>query len=233
MRATVRQGIHWESDRCLAVVKPPGVPVFPPHADPNGPCVLAALLAARPEQAGSWPEGFAGGIAHRLDIPTSGMLLVAKTPADLLWLRELFADRALHKTYHLLTAKDPPWSDHTITAELAHDRGRKKRMVVRRGRDTPHRGRWLPAQTTLTRLEQAGGLWRWEAVMRTGVMHQIRAHAGFAGLALAGDRLYGGGETPPGFPVPFALHHLGLRGPGLSPPPVPPPLWWDTAGEGV
>ena len=62
--------------------------------------------------------------------------------------------------------------------------------------------------------------------MQTGVMHQIRAHAGFAGLALAGDRLYGGGQPPADFPVPFALHHVGLVGPGLAPPPVDPPRWW-------
>jgi 23S rRNA pseudouridine1911/1915/1917 synthase len=227
-----RPGILWESPRCLAVTKPAGMPVFPPHADPAGDCVLAWLLVARPEQVGSWPAGFDGGIAHRLDIPTSGMLLVAKTPADLIWLRGLFAEKQLTKTYHLLTAKNPSWSSHTITVPIAHDRSRKKRMVVRRGGNTPHRGKWLEAETTFTRLRRVGELWRWSAVMSTGVMHQIRAHAGFAGLALVGDRLYGGGGDA-GFPVSFALHHINLNGPGLRPPKCPVPKWWKAAGNGV
>lgn len=218
--------IHWRSSRCFAVIKPAGLPVFPPHSDPGGDCVLARLLSEHPEQTDNWPEGFAGGIAHRLDIPTSGMLLVARTPADLVWLRGLFSDKKLVKTYALMTVKNPPWSQHVISADLAHDRRRKKRMVVRRGANTPHRGRWLAAQTTFTRQTEAGALWRWQAVMRTGVMHQIRAHAGFAGLALVGDRLYGGGGSPVGFPVSFALHHLGLVGSDLAPPQVAVPQWW-------
>lgn len=229
MCAEHRLEIAWESDRCLAVVKPSGIPVFPPHADPSGDCVLRQLLAARPAQAGGWPAGFSGGIAHRLDIPTSGQLLVAKTPADLAWLRGLFAQRRLTKTYWLLTAKNPPWDAHTITASLAHDRRKKSRMVVQRGRSTPHRGRWLPAETHFDRQERCGALWRWRAVMRSGVMHQIRAHAGFAGLALVGDRRYGGGESPARFPVSFALHHVGLVGPGLAPTPALVPEWWGLA----
>ena len=231
MCAERRAEIVWESGRCLAVAKPSGIPVFPPHAEPDGDCVLQRLLVARPEQSGEWPSGFSGGIAHRLDIPTSGQLLVAKTAADLAWLRGLFAARRLTKTYELLTAKDPAWNSHTITAALAHDRRKKSRMVVQRGRNTPHRGRWLPAETSFTRQERSGSLWRWEAVMQTGVMHQIRAHAGFAGLALAGDRLYGGGAMPAGFPVPFALHHVGLVGPDLAPAPVPMPDWWEQIGR--
>jgi 23S rRNA-/tRNA-specific pseudouridylate synthase len=99
-------------------------------------------------------------------------------------------------------------------------------MVVQRGQQTPHRGRWLPAETHFRWLGQAGDFGCWEARMRTGVMHQIRVHAGFAGLALAGDRRYGGGPEVDSFSAHFALHHVGLRGPGLRPPPVPLPGWW-------
>ena len=67
--------------------------------------------------------------------------------------------------------------------------------------------------------------------MRSGVMHQVRLHAASVGLALAGDRLYGGGDwtcpRPEG--ALFALHHLGLVGPGLDPGTVPLPQWWPAA----
>lgn len=184
--------------------------MFPPHADPSGPCVYRELLGAQPWRAEhTWPEGFAGGIAHRLDIPTSGALWIADDPDELAQIRGWFGDRALRKTYLFEAARDVPWNEHVVDRAIAHDKRRRSRMVVRRGSDTPHRGRWYAAHTALRRIQ--GELW--EATITTGVTHQIRVHAGFVGLALRGDRLYGGG--PPLDPrVPFHLHHVGLRGPG-------------------
>ena len=106
-------------------------------------------------------------------------------------------------------------------------------MIVERGKATPHRGRWLHADTELRRLGRLPeGLGAWEAVIRTGVTHQVRAHAAFVGLALAGDRLYGGGPSPafctPA--APFALHHVGVAGPDLQPPPCPLPAAWPSIG---
>jgi len=144
-------------------------------------------------------------------------------------LRARFATRRLRKEYCFLTRKQVPWDQHVIDRPVAHDRRRKGRVVVQRGRNTPHRGRWRDAETELTRLGPVdGGLWMWRAVMSTGVMHQIRVHAAFAGLALAGDRIYGGGEWQADRPerVAFALHHCGLSGPDLHPTPVVPPGWW-------
>ncbi len=219
----------------LAIAKPAGLPVFPPHADADGDCVLARLLVARPTQRrGDWPSGFAGGIAHRLDIPTSGQLLVARDPAALARLRARFAARALHKTYRLVTARDVPWDEHVVDRRLAHDPRRKARMVVERGRATPHRGRWHDAETRFVRRGPVGPGWTaWTATMRTGVMHQIRAHAAACGLALVGDRLYGGGDldpdVPPGRPeaARFLLHHVGLVGDDdWRPARAPVPSWW-------
>lgn len=209
---------HW------LVYKPPGLPVFPPHAQPGGDCVLSRLLIALPAQGQAFPLGFEGGIAHRLDTGTSGALVVARSPEALTALRARFTSGALRKVYHLLSGGRVPWTTHTVQTPLGHHPRRADRMVPQRGQHTPHRGRWYPATTELRAL---GGP-RWEAVITTGVMHQIRAHAASVGLALAGDRTYGGarlpeGALPPG--VPFALHHLGE--PELGPP-VAPPAWWAT-----
>ena len=231
--------VVWEGERCFALSKPAGLPVFPPHADPEGDCVLRRLGRVRPEQLeANWPFGFAGGIAHRLDVSTSGQLLVARSPEELVWLRELFARKWLRKRYRLCTLRTVPWTETTVEARISHDRRRKGRMVVERGKSTPHRGKWYPARTDFSYLGAlvpvrdpaqqvlTGGLWA--AEMRTGVMHQVRIHAAFAGIALAGDGRYGGGEAP--WPhqagVHFLLHHLGLEAPGLEPAPVPLPTWW-------
>lgn len=207
------------------VSKPAGLPVFPPHANPRGDCVLLRLLEAQPWRAElPWPEGFAGGIAHRLDISTSGALLVARDPDALQELRSWFAERRLDKTYRFLAARDVPWDEHRCDRPIAHDRRHKGRMVVQRGQNTPHRGRWYPAETRFRRVR--GRLF--EAVMTTGVMHQIRVHAAFLGLPLLGDARYGGGREAEGLPpgATFFLHHLGVEGPGgFRSDPVPLPGW--------
>lgn len=219
-----------ETPRLLALAKPPGVPVFPPHADPAGDCLLARLLAARPEQgAQAWPEGFEGGLAHRLDNSTSGLVLAARDLASLVWIRGLFQERRLEKTYSLLSAREVPWTENATSLPIGHDPRRKGRMVVRRGANTPCRGAWLPAETHFKRLERRALGWRFQARMRSGVMHQIRVHAAFLGIVLLGDHTYGGGPALdlPSLPgVPFLLHHHRIAGPGLDLPAAPLPDGW-------
>lgn len=225
--------VLWDEAPLLVVAKPAGVSVFPPHQDPGGDCVLQRLLAARPAQSPvAWPDGFAGGISHRLDVSTSGQLWVAQSVAGLVAIREEFRQRRLSKTYRFITAKDVPWDTHTVDHRLAHDRRRKSRMTYERGRSTPHRGEWYEAETRFARIRQVGdGLWLWEAVMRTGLMHQIRVHAAACGIALAGDRLYGGGDVvwprPDG--VRFLLHHVGARSRTWEPATAPVPSFWPGA----
>lgn len=218
-----------EGQGWFTLLKPAGIPVFPPHEDPLGDCVLARLLHRRPSQrAMAWPPGFEGGICHRLDSSTTGLLLVALDLEGLRRIRAAFTEHALEKHYLFVSARDVPWDRGDIDRPIAHDPRRRDRMIVERGAATPHRGRWYPARTRFCRspLRVAGGT-VWEATMWTGVMHQIRAHAASLGLALAGDRLYGGGPPLPGSPpgLRFALHHCGLVGPGLRPAKAPLPDW--------
>ncbi|MEQ1507480.1 MAG: RNA pseudouridine synthase [Myxococcota bacterium] len=204
--------------------KPPGLPVFPPHDDPAGDCLLARLLAEEPDRAAiPWPAGFEGGLAHRLDTATSGAVAVAADLDGLGALRDRFAAGALTKWYRLRVARDPGWDANRCDRPIAHDPRRRRRMVVQRGADTPHRGRWLPARTVFRRV--SGTLF--DAVITTGVMHQIRVHAAFLGIPLAGDREYGGGPTPDDAPpgAAFLLHHRGFVGAGLVTAPVPTPAW--------
>jgi len=215
-----------EQDGLVFLRKPPGLPVFPLHRDSSETdSLLRRLLFARPDLGRlAWPAGFEGGIAHRLDNATSGLVLACEHPRILQRLREDFAQKRLCKRYLFVSARQVEWDCNRVSAALAHDRRRRSRMTVQRGRNSPHRGRWLPAETELARVRGA----LWEATMRTGVMHQVRLHAAFAGLALVGDRLYGGGDAPQGMPpgVGFMLHHVGVEGPAWRSPELEPPAWW-------
>ena len=166
-----------------------------------------ASLAAFLEELGvpdrGFPEGFAFGLAHRLDVPTSGVVLACRTPEALGRARQAFASGRLRKHYRFRSSRPVPWRSTVVETRLAHHKRDKRRMVVERGRSTPHRGKWYPAYTEFARRGD-----HWEAVITTGVMHQIRAHAASVGLALDGDRLYGGLDTG----RPFSLHHARIEG---------------------
>lgn len=233
-RAQLPRLVH-EDDALIAVFKPAGLPVLSPRGEAEGDCLAAWLLEQEPSRRDlSFPEGFGAGALHRLDTSTSGLVLFARTPASFVPLRALFSGHALVKRYLLVAVGPSAWAERVIDAPIAHHPQKRDRMVVQRGPGTAARGRWLPAVTTLRRLGPppdpvamtAPTLF--SAEIRTGVMHQIRAHAAFAGVPLLGDRRYGGGPTPPDAPagVEFFLHHAEVRGPGLAVPALPPPPGW-------
>ncbi len=215
----LRQDSDW-----LWLLKPAGLPVFPPHRDPGGASLLGWLLEAHAQQGTPcFPAGFEGGLAHRLDTSTTGVVLAARSPEALGHARELFQGGRLRKHYRFATDREVPWQSHHVTTPLAHHRRRRDRMVVQRGANTPHRGKWYPADTRFARRPDG-----WHATITTGVMHQVRLHAAWSGLPLLGDRLYGGAAiagAPEG--VRFVLHHRGFEGLVDDPVLVDPPTWWD------
>lgn len=224
--------VVFQNEAFVVLNKEAGCPVFPFHKGKKSISVLSEILRFCPEQKNyDWESGFEGGIAHRLDVSTSGAVWIARTPQNLEQLRVLFAQKKLTKQYFFLTRKKVSWKHHRINAPIAHDRKKRSRMVVQRGKNTAHRGKWYSAQTEfsfLTHVEQ-GSLWR--ASMTSGVMHQIRIHAAFAGIALAGDRLYGGGSSLQGWNIDFALHHCFMTGKRLPLSVAPLPDYWPSEAQ--
>lgn len=228
------------SNRHLYLWKPPGLPVFPPH-EGTGPSVLAWWQGHPEFPPFEFPAGFEGGITHRLDTATSGLLLVARTVESLAELRGLFSGATLRKFYVFRSAvgpgavqpaaKPPERGCRTENGSLVleipigHHPKSRRRMIVA---DPPHRavrGRWYPAWTRFTLLEEDPHGWLWQAEIRTGVMHQIRVHAQYAGLPLLGDPLYGGADREDdAVPPQYLLHHALMIFPdGVRTPIAPLP----------
>ena len=206
--------------------KPAGVSVFPRHDNPDSDCLLKRLISRHPEQDQPFPDGFAGGIAHRLDIPTSGMVLAARSPAALMQIRSYFTNKLWSKKYLLISAVHASWMAHICDLAIAHHPKSRKKMVVQRHARTHHRGKWYAAETRFQYLGPCNNGHLYQATMRSGVMHQIRVHAAAIGIPLLGDELYGGAIAPPSFEVGFALHHCGMSCPAIETQPIDPPSWW-------
>jgi 23S rRNA pseudouridine1911/1915/1917 synthase len=162
---------------------------------------IANGLAARsPECAVLGDDPRDGGLVHRLDIGTSGVLVAARTEAAYRALREAFGKGEVGKTYLALTDALP------VSRDCEEPLAQRGDHVVIDHTDG------LAAQTTFA-IERAGtqhALVRCTA--RTGRMHQVRAHLAHVGAPITGDVLYKG-LTLDGFDG-FFLHAATLELPG-------------------
>jgi 23S rRNA pseudouridine1911/1915/1917 synthase len=168
----------------VAIDKPAGWPSHPLRAGETG-TVANALVARFPGCAGAGRDPREGGLVHRLDRGTSGVLIAARDREAWESLRRAFAGGEVHKRY--LAVAVGPIDDGGCDLPL---RAAGKRAMTARRTD---RGA-LPAETTwrvVARTEMAALV---EATATTGRMHQVRAHLAACGAPLLGDPLYGGPE---------------------------------------
>jgi len=192
-----------ETPAWVAVEKPCGIPVQPLHVGERG--TLAGVLAARfPEclRVGETHTGM-GGIVHRLDTATSGVLLVARTDTAWRSLRQQFRRHQVCKRY-IAIVEGRVVAAGCIRKPLAHDPRRRGRMIVAEDREAPGADRLYPAETAYAPVAFGPRRTWLEVTMHSGVTHQIRAHLAFAGFPIVGDTLYGRAHVDP--PERLALH---------------------------
>jgi 23S rRNA pseudouridine1911/1915/1917 synthase len=158
------------------------------------------LVARHPECATVADDPREGGLVHRLDTDTSGVIVAARTRDAWLALRHAFATRQVEKRYLALVAGHaPPRAEVSVPLAQAGPR-------VRAADDDAAA---QPAHTELERLADGVDVSLVLAVSRTGRRHQIRAHLAWLGYPIVGDTLYGGPPAPAGAPGHF-LHAAAL-----------------------
>jgi 23S rRNA pseudouridine1911/1915/1917 synthase len=165
----------------IAVAKPAGWPTYPLRAGERG-TLAGALIARFPECTGVGHDPREAGLAHRLDIHTSGALLAARRQSVWDALRAAFGAGAITKRYLALVAGDV--GDGASSVPLVQRGGRAVAA--------PTDPAALPARTTWRAARRAGAYTLLSCEAHTGRMHQIRAHLAHAGAPIAGDARYGG-----------------------------------------
>jgi 23S rRNA pseudouridine1911/1915/1917 synthase len=193
---SVQLDVLLERAELVALAKPVGIASQPLRAGELG--TMANGIAARwPECAAIGDDARDGGLAHRLDIGTSGILVAARNPATYRELRVAFGQGRVEKQYLAITDARPV--SRECDAPLAQ-RGDHVRVDHTDG---------LAAYTqfSVERATTTHALVR--CIAQTGRMHQVRAHLAHVGSPIAGDALYGG-KPVDGFDG-FFLHADTLR----------------------
>jgi 23S rRNA pseudouridine1911/1915/1917 synthase len=187
----------WSDEALVAMVKPMGMASHPLEPGERG-TLANALVARFPECAAASDDPREGGLAHRLDRHTSGVILAARTAEDWRALRSAFSGGRVHKRYLALVTGRPPPSG-SIDMPL-HHAGKLVKPI-------PHGE--LEAHTRYRLLKQGGEVALLEVETETGRMHQVRTHLAFIGHPLVGDDLYGGPASEGG----HFLHAAQIRFP--------------------
>lgn len=171
----------YEDEHLIVVDKPAGLPVHPGPGHPDG-TLVNALLARCPDIRGIGGE-LRPGIVHRLDLDTSGLMVVAKTQPAHQRLTEQLKNREFQKDYLAVAVALVTPESGTIDAPIARDPRHRQKMAVDAG------GR--SARTHYETLEELEGHTLLNLVLETGRTHQIRVHLAYLGYPLLGDAVYG------------------------------------------
>ncbi|HUH53906.1 MAG TPA: RluA family pseudouridine synthase [Microbacteriaceae bacterium] len=173
--------VVYDDQDLIVVDKPAGVAAHP-SLGWSGPTVLGALAGAGYKIATSGPPE-RQGVVQRLDVGTSGLMVVAKSENSYSVLKKAFKQRTVEKTYHTVVQGYPDPLSGTIEGPIARHPGHEwKFAVVDGGKHSVTHYKTLEVFMSASLLE---------IKLETGRTHQIRVHMAAHGHPLVGDPMYG------------------------------------------
>ncbi|MCC3762064.1 RluA family pseudouridine synthase [Glycomyces sp. TRM65418] len=177
--------VVFDDDDIVVVSKPVGVAAHPSPGW-SGPTVTGGLAAAGYRVSSHGPDE-RQGIVHRLDVGTSGLMVVAKSESAYSELKRAFKERRVAKRYRAVAQGHPDPLSGTVDAPIGrHPRHDYKWAVVADGK---------PSVTHYDTIEVFPGASLLDIGLETGRTHQIRVHMAALGHPLAGDLTYGADPT--------------------------------------
>ena len=180
--------ILYEDDDLLVVNKPKGMVVHPAAGHSSGTLVNAVLYHCRGNLSGI--NGvLRPGIVHRIDMDTTGALVICKSDFAHQSLAEQLSVHSITRKYRAIVHGNLKEDEGTVRGAIGRHPTDRKKMAIneRNGK---------PAVTHYRVLERFGNYTYIECQLETGRTHQIRVHMASIGHPLLGDAVYGPKKCP-------------------------------------
>ncbi len=175
--------VLYEDNHLIAVNKRPGDIV---QGDKTGDLPLSEIVKQYLKTKYNKPGNVYLGVAHRIDRPTSGVVIFAKTSKALSRLNKLFAEKNARKLYWAVTKISPTNPEATLTHWLK--RNPKQNKSYAHIKPVPGAKEAIMSYKVIKALKRYFLL---EIELKTGRHHQIRAQLSFLGCPIKGDLKYG------------------------------------------
>jgi len=175
--------VLYEDNHILVVNKRPGDIV---QGDKTGDKPLSDIVKSYIADKYNKPGAVYLGVVHRLDRPTSGIVLFAKTSKALARLNKMFANRDTDKIYWAMVKNVPPKRSDRLVHYLV--RNSKQNKSYSHEKEVPNAKKGILSYTILKELDTYFLL---EINLETGRHHQIRSQLSAIGSPIKGDLKYG------------------------------------------
>lgn len=176
------QVIH-EDNHLIVINKRPGDIV---QGDKTGDAPLSDIVKQYLKIKHKKPGNVYLGVAHRLDRPTSGIVVFAKTSKALPRLNKLFAEKKAQKTYWAVVKEHPENQKATLTHWLKRNPKQNKSYAY--PKEIPESKKAILEYEVIKKLESYYIL---KIDLKTGRHHQIRSQLSYIGCPIKGDLKYG------------------------------------------
>ncbi|MCF4102607.1 RluA family pseudouridine synthase [Gillisia sp. M10.2A] len=175
--------VLYEDNHLIVVNKRPGDIV---QGDITGDIPLSEVVKEYIKEKYNKPGKVYLGVVHRLDRPTSGIILFAKTSKALPRMNKLFKEKEAKKTYWALVKNAPPKQEDTLIHYLKRNPKQNKSFAYIK--EIPESKKAILDYRILKKLDNYYLL---EIDLHTGRHHQIRSQLSFIGCPIKGDLKYG------------------------------------------
>lgn len=179
--------ILYEDDDLLIVNKPKGMVVHPSAGHYSGTLVNAIMYHCRDSLSGINGE-IRPGIVHRIDMDTTGSLIVCKNDNSHINVAEQIKVHSVNRIYEGIVFGNVKEDEGTINAPIGRHPVERKKMAIneKNGKE---------AITHYKVLKRFGNHTYMQFKLETGRTHQIRVHMSSIGHPLIGDSMYASGKT--------------------------------------
>lgn len=217
--------VLYEDNHIIAVNKRPGDIV---QGDKTGDKPLVDVVKEYIAHKYNKPGAVFLGVVHRLDRPTSGVIIFARTSKALSRLNKLFATRTTEKIYWAVVKNEPPKEKDTLVHYLV--RNSKQNKSYANDKEVPSSKKAVLHYQIIRKLKNYYTL---EIALETGRHHQIRSQLSAIGIPIKGDLKYGFDRSNPDGSIHLHARELKFTHPVTKEilqiiAPTPRDVLWDT-----